>query len=229
MRRLDVYREAYEGIALRNHRSTTIRTRLEFTRRGNWKEERGGAARTASFRFLSFRVSAESRSRWRPNAFIRVPSLDLHLLHLLHAISPATLFFDDARTEWNCHLVFQVDITELCPSATVLAQQLTHVELERLSYIGPEEFVQAFAKVRATAYTISSRPFDSAFFFCSWKMAASWKIIHETYTCSFFHGGWKLKEIVFVSISCYLGILFDYLTIKMKCIVIFLNIRLVKK
>lgn len=43
--------------------------------------------------------------------------------------------------------VFQVDITELCPSATVLAQQLTHVELERLSYIGPEEFVQAFAKV----------------------------------------------------------------------------------
>ncbi|KYN02286.1 Ras-GEF domain-containing family member 1B, partial [Cyphomyrmex costatus] len=39
-----------------------------------------------------------------------------------------------------------VDITELCPSATVLAQQLTHVELERLSYIGPEEFVQAFAK-----------------------------------------------------------------------------------
>ncbi|KAK0097122.1 hypothetical protein PV326_003229 [Microctonus aethiopoides] len=39
-----------------------------------------------------------------------------------------------------------VDVTELCPSATVLAQQLTHVELERLSYIGPEEFVQAFAK-----------------------------------------------------------------------------------
>ncbi|XP_058804065.1 uncharacterized protein LOC131671574 [Phymastichus coffea] len=40
----------------------------------------------------------------------------------------------------------QVDVTELCPSASVLAQQLTHVELERLSYIGPEEFVQAFAK-----------------------------------------------------------------------------------
>lgn len=40
-----------------------------------------------------------------------------------------------------------MDVTELCPSATVLAQQLTHVELERLSYIGPEEFVQAFAKV----------------------------------------------------------------------------------
>lgn len=34
----------------------------------------------------------------------------------------------------------------MCPSASVLAQQLTHIELERLSYIGPEEFVQAFAK-----------------------------------------------------------------------------------
>lgn len=28
----------------------------------------------------------------------------------------------------------------------MLAQQLTHIELERLSFIGPEEFVQAFAK-----------------------------------------------------------------------------------
>lgn len=38
------------------------------------------------------------------------------------------------------------DITELCPSSTHLAHQLTHIELERLSHIGPEEFVQAFAK-----------------------------------------------------------------------------------
>ena len=34
----------------------------------------------------------------------------------------------------------------MCPSPSVLAQQLTHIELERLSSIGPEEFVQAFAK-----------------------------------------------------------------------------------
>lgn len=27
-----------------------------------------------------------------------------------------------------------------------MAQQLTHIELEKLSFIGPEEFVQAFAK-----------------------------------------------------------------------------------
>lgn len=39
-----------------------------------------------------------------------------------------------------------IDITESCPKPEILAQQLTHVELERLSYIGPEEFVQAFAK-----------------------------------------------------------------------------------
>ncbi|XP_032680377.1 uncharacterized protein LOC116848412 [Odontomachus brunneus] len=49
-------------------------------------------------------------------------------------------------TEAATEQLTQVDVTELCPSATVLAQQLTHVELERLSYIGPEEFVQAFAK-----------------------------------------------------------------------------------
>ena len=40
----------------------------------------------------------------------------------------------------------QTDIYEVCPSPLVLAQQLTHIELERLSMIGPEEFVQAFAK-----------------------------------------------------------------------------------
>lgn len=43
-------------------------------------------------------------------------------------------------------LINQTDISELCSSPLVLAQQLTHIELERLSYIGPEEFVQAFTK-----------------------------------------------------------------------------------
>jgi len=38
------------------------------------------------------------------------------------------------------------DIFEVCSSPLVLAQQLTHIELERLSMIGPEEFVQAFGK-----------------------------------------------------------------------------------
>ena len=37
-------------------------------------------------------------------------------------------------------------MTEVCSSPLTLSQQLTHIELERLSFIGPEEFVQAFAK-----------------------------------------------------------------------------------
>lgn len=38
----------------------------------------------------------------------------------------------------------QTEVSEVCGSAVSLAQQLTHIELERLSYIGPEEFVQAY-------------------------------------------------------------------------------------
>lgn len=38
------------------------------------------------------------------------------------------------------------DISEVCSSPLQLAHQLTHIELERLSHIGPEEFVQAFTK-----------------------------------------------------------------------------------
>jgi hypothetical protein len=37
---------------------------------------------------------------------------------------------------------FQPSILTICPNPTMLAQQLTHIELERLSHIGPEEFVQ---------------------------------------------------------------------------------------
>lgn len=38
------------------------------------------------------------------------------------------------------------DITDTCSSPLVVAQQLTHIELERLYNIGPEEFVQVFVK-----------------------------------------------------------------------------------
>jgi hypothetical protein len=43
-------------------------------------------------------------------------------------------------------LTHQTDISEMCSSPLLLAHQLTHIELERLSHIGPEEFVQAFTK-----------------------------------------------------------------------------------
>ncbi|XP_063166104.1 ras-GEF domain-containing family member 1B isoform X3 [Candoia aspera] len=40
----------------------------------------------------------------------------------------------------------QRDIITVCSDPYMLAQQLTHIELERLSYIGPQEFVQAFVQ-----------------------------------------------------------------------------------
>uniref|UniRef100_A0AAR2KPA8 Ras-GEF domain-containing protein n=1 Tax=Pygocentrus nattereri TaxID=42514 RepID=A0AAR2KPA8_PYGNA len=39
-------------------------------------------------------------------------------------------------------------VLNVCDDPFILAQQLTHIEMERLSYIGPEEFVQAFAQKR---------------------------------------------------------------------------------
>ncbi|XP_006814037.1 ras-GEF domain-containing family member 1B-like [Saccoglossus kowalevskii] len=41
---------------------------------------------------------------------------------------------------------FQTNVIEICPDPYIMAQQLTHIELERLTNIGPEEFVQAFMK-----------------------------------------------------------------------------------
>lgn len=50
-----------------------------------------------------------------------------------------------------------VDITELCTAGpSQLAHQLTHIELERLSHIGAEEFVQAFVKENAMMATAAS-------------------------------------------------------------------------
>ena len=46
---------------------------------------------------------------------------------------------------FDMNLMLQTDICEVCPNPLILSQQLTHIELERLSMIGPEEFVQAFA------------------------------------------------------------------------------------
>lgn len=72
-----------------------------------------------------------------------VSSLLHNLLQRLTALESyeRSLEIAPVSADENC-----VDITELCTHTGELAQQLTHVELERLSYIGPEEFVQAFAK-----------------------------------------------------------------------------------
>lgn len=78
------------------------------------------------------------------------PGIRSNVSGLLHNLLQRLTALDDyekslelpsVQIDENCN-----DITEVCSNAGVLAQQLTHVELERLSYIGPEEFVQAFAK-----------------------------------------------------------------------------------
>ncbi|KAF7655506.1 hypothetical protein LDENG_00054970 [Lucifuga dentata] len=39
----------------------------------------------------------------------------------------------------------RADALSMCDDPFILAQQLTHIELDRLSFIGPEEFIQTFA------------------------------------------------------------------------------------
>ncbi|CAL8344295.1 unnamed protein product [Lota lota] len=50
----------------------------------------------------------------------------------------------ECRTVMKTKPRAQRDLLSVCNDAFTLAQQLTHIELERLSYIGPEEFIQAF-------------------------------------------------------------------------------------
>lgn len=59
----------------------------------------------------------------------------------------------EATLRSNTQEVPTTDIMEVCPSPLELAQQLTHIELDRLSHIGPEEFVQAFSKEATTKET----------------------------------------------------------------------------
>ncbi|KAJ8976778.1 hypothetical protein NQ317_009697 [Molorchus minor] len=78
------------------------------------------------------------------------PSLRANVSLLLHNLHPRLTALEayeksienqSALLDENC-----TDMSEICPNPAVLAQQLTQAELERLSFIGPEEFVQAFAK-----------------------------------------------------------------------------------
>lgn len=127
------------GNHLETASQTKIRTRLNLPGQENWK----GKGRVCGFRPF-------------PPVFVFVNSIRRIGRHARPSpFHPSQYYCWEVVARFLRHLepngtvnrVFQVDITELCPSATVLAQQLTHVELERLSYIGPEEFVQAFAKV----------------------------------------------------------------------------------
>ncbi|XP_054258079.1 ras-GEF domain-containing family member 1B-like [Macrosteles quadrilineatus] len=50
------------------------------------------------------------------------------------------------------------EIMDLCSKPDELAQQLTVIELERLSYIGPEEFLQAFPRTGLGVPSVASAP-----------------------------------------------------------------------
>ncbi|XP_076263599.1 ras-GEF domain-containing family member 1B-like isoform X2 [Rhynchophorus ferrugineus] len=82
------------------------------------------------------------------------PELRANVSMLLHNLHPRLTALEDyekslenqANTASSDENISCPDISDICPNPEKLAQQLTHVELERLSFIGPEEFVQAFAK-----------------------------------------------------------------------------------
>lgn len=70
--------------------------------------------------------------------FRRLATLDDYE-HLLQRINTAV---NERITDSNLN----VNILEICDNPVTLAQQLTHIELERLNNIGPEEFIQTFVK-----------------------------------------------------------------------------------
>ncbi|XP_065568388.1 ras-GEF domain-containing family member 1B-like isoform X2 [Artemia franciscana] len=72
-----------------------------------------------------------------------------NLLHKLTDLEKYEEFLEKTSIDTAASIMdhgIVLDITEVCGSPLELAQNLTQIELERLSYIGPEEFVQAFAK-----------------------------------------------------------------------------------
>ncbi|XP_054258546.1 ras-GEF domain-containing family member 1B-like isoform X2 [Macrosteles quadrilineatus] len=78
-----------------------------------------------------------------------VSTLLQNLLHRLTALEKYEEFLQRVNAESttsNAEALNMTDVIDVCPAAALLAQHLTHIELERLSFIGPEEFVQAFAK-----------------------------------------------------------------------------------
>ncbi|XP_022165908.1 flocculation protein FLO11-like [Myzus persicae] len=88
-------------------------------------------------------VSVEPAVRHQVSAMLQT------LLHRLTALDKYETFLQQTGTDatvGSADALSPTDTMEVCSSASLLGQQLTLVELERLSFIGPEEFVQAFAK-----------------------------------------------------------------------------------
>ncbi|XP_014675863.1 PREDICTED: ras-GEF domain-containing family member 1B-A-like, partial [Priapulus caudatus] len=62
----------------------------------------------------------------------------------------------------------QTDVHEMCESPAVLAEQLTHIELERLRHLGPEEFVQAFAEDSKCAEITEMKKTKNLEYYAKW-------------------------------------------------------------
>ncbi|XP_050437199.1 uncharacterized protein LOC126843616 isoform X1 [Adelges cooleyi] len=88
-------------------------------------------------------VSVEPAVRHQVSAMLQT------LLHRLTSLDKYETFLQQTGTDAtvsSADILTPTDAMDVCSSAAILGQQLTLIELERLSFIGPEEFVQAFAK-----------------------------------------------------------------------------------
>lgn len=86
---------------------------------------------------------------FEPEARKDVGQILQNLLNRLSALEKYEDYLSDINQEVANRIATSIpttDIFELCPNPLQLAQHLTAIELERLRFIGPEEFVQAFAK-----------------------------------------------------------------------------------
>lgn len=70
-----------------------------------------------------------------------------------------------------------------------MAQQLTHIELEKLSYIGPEEFVQAFAKDNLDACYKDLKKTSNLECYIQWFNRLSYLVATHACTVSEWVGG----------------------------------------
>ena len=73
--------------------------------------------------------------------FHRLSVLEKYETNLQRINTAAMEKLGDSRT--------QVNLIDTCDNPITLAQQLTHIELERMNSIGPEEFLQTFVKKKS--------------------------------------------------------------------------------
>ena len=81
-----------------------------------------------------------------------------------------------------------------------MSQQLTHIELERLSYIGPEEFVQAFAKDNLESSYKDLKKTNNLESYVQWFNRLSYTVATQACSVSIFLYYFRFKTIGYDSI-----------------------------